>query len=404
MRELKRLDGALAQRAENVIAGGALTNSKRPESFVKNVYPQHLVKGQGAYVFDTYNNKYIDFIGGLGANILGHAEEEVVQAISQRAKMGTALSLGTDLEVKCAEKVKELFPFIERLRFLKTGSEATHAAVIIARAFTNRNMVLTSGYHSWMSEFTSLTPPAYGCPASPFITSLHSLEQINGNTAAVIVEPVVVEFTDERRVYLENLRKKCTETGTILIFDEIITGGRFSNYSVSREWDIIPDLICMGKAIGGGMPLAIVAGSKNVMTCDYFVSSTFAGETLSLAASLKTMELLQTKYKLPYLWEKGAQFLFKFNEIWREGLTLKGYPTRSTLMGETLTKALFMQECCKAGILIGPSPFFSFPHIQVMDEALSIFTDILGRIKTGSIALDGEMPKSAFSQRVREMK
>lgn len=401
MRARAAFESEIYRRSCQAIAHGALTNSKRPESFVKSIYPTHLKKGQGCYVWDTQGNRYIDFIAGLGSNLLGYAQEEITQAIVRQASLGSTLSLGTDLEVETAEKVKEMFPFVERVRFLKTGSEATTAALIIARTFTKRGIVFTEGYHSWHPEFTFLTPPANGIMHHDFIVKLTSLDHI-GENAAVIVEPVITDISPRRIAWLKELRKRCTETGTLLIFDEVITGLRFPLLSVAQEYGIIPDLICLGKAMGGGMPLSVVAGKSDVMESDYFVSSTFAGETLSLAASLKTMQLLQNKFKLDFLWEKGAQFLFRFNEIWRDGLTLEGYPTRSVLKGDELTKALFMQECCKAGILMGPSFFFTFPHIDLMEEVLSLCSDILMRIRLGEVSLQGEMPKKPYAQKARE--
>lgn len=395
-------DGEIYRRSALSIAHGALTNSKRAESFVKGIYPTHLKRGNGCYVWDTRGNRFVDFICGLGSNLLGYANEEINEAITKRAALGSTLSLGTDLEVETAEKVKELFPFVERVRFLKTGSDACSAAIRIARAYKGKSNIGSLHYHGWHDDFVSMSPPAYGVPEREWMRDMTGGEDAWDNLAAVIIEPIVTDISPRRIAYLQELRKKCTDNGTLLIFDEVITGFRFPNFSVSSEYQIIPDIICLGKAMGGGMPLSVIAGKAKIMETDYFVSSTFAGETLSLAAGLKTMQLLQgNKYKIDFLWEKGAQFIFRFNEIWRDGLTLEGYPTRSILKGDELTKALFMQECCKAGILMGPSFFFNFCHIEIMDQVLSVFSDILRRIKSGSVQLQGELPKSPYSMKVR---
>jgi hypothetical protein len=138
-----------------------------------------------------------------------------------------------------------------------------------------------------------------------------------------------------------------------------------------------------------------------ILESPYFVSSTFAGETLSLSACVKTLELLQNKYKIELLWEKGLDFLSKFNALWPEGVALEGYPTRSKFIGDEKNIALFMQECCKAGILVGPSFFLCFPHLEILDEVLSTFKDILTRIRLGEIKLEGEMPKKPYAESVR---
>jgi len=398
MKSYRPPTNAFQNRADAAIAHGALTNSKRPECFVKGVYPAHMAKGKGCYLWDHDNKRYIDFVCGLGSNLLGYAHEEITQAIVRQAQLGTTLSLGTDMEVETAEKVKELFPFIEKVRFLKTGSEACSAAIRIARAYTGKKYIYSNGYHGWHDDFVSLTPPAYGVPERNW---MHSRYDNYHELAACITEPVQTKVDCSIAGGLAYLKLLMSEKRALTIFDEVITGFRYPQFSVATETGVTPDLICLGKAMGGGLPIAVVGGKSEIMDSDYFVSSTFAGETLSLAASLKLMQLLQTKYDVGYLWEKGNQFLEKFNNIWPEGVTLEGYATRSVLKGSDLNKALFMQECCKAGILIGPSFFFIFPHIELMEQVISTFSDILKRIRAGEVKLEGEMPKQAFAQKVR---
>jgi glutamate-1-semialdehyde 2,1-aminomutase len=405
-------DWSWDKRERESIAQGALTNSKRPSCLVRGVYPTHLVRGLGCHVWDTQGKQYVDFIGGLGCNILGYANAEVNAAVVDRLNKGATLSLATPLEVECAEKVKEIFPFIDRVKFLKTGSDACSAAIRIARAKTGRNTVLSDGYHGFHDLFVSLSTPALGVHDSFMIQKWddHYLDMDNdqfvGGVAAVIVEPIMTEMSDSRRAWLQRLREWCTKAGALLIFDEVITGFRFPKLSVSNHYGVTPDLICLGKAMANGLPISVVGGKKDVMECgEYFVSSTFAGETLSLAAAIKTMTLLQTnKYDVNYLWEKGSQFIMAFNSIAPEIALIEGYPTRGVLKGEPLLKALFMQESCRAGLLFGPSWFFNFKHIDVMDSVLNTCADIMTRIKTGSVALQGELPASPFAQKMREQK
>lgn len=418
MKPKPRFDSDIASRAERAIAHKALTNSKRPESFIKGVYPTHLKSSKGGYSYDTNGNRYIDFITGLGANLLGACDDEINEAIKSQLQDGCSHSLGHPLEVECAERLKEFFPFVEKWRFLKTGSEACSAALRIARAYKETVMhgqpnipewVASDGYHGWHDQFTVLTPPAYGCPdkrAGGGKTM--SLEPLGIDSrvhwygfAGVIIEPIVTDYSDARIEYLRHLRSICTEKKILLIFDEVITGLRWPGYSVAFQYGIIPDLIVLGKALGGGMPLSAVGGKAEVMDTDYFVSSTFAGETLSLAACKKMLDLLQHKHKIDHLWEKGGLFMEKFNAIWPKGIRLEGYPTRSVFKGEKETKDLFFQECCKAGILVGPSFFFSFAHIDLMDEALSTFSDILEQIRLGNVKLEGEPSVVPYAQQVR---
>jgi glutamate-1-semialdehyde 2,1-aminomutase len=401
-REFIAFDPDLEERARKIIAHGALTNSKRPAAFVRGVYPTHLTRGQGCFVWDTRGNRYIDFICGLGTNLLGYAHEEIRQAISDQAKNGCTLSLSTELEVRVAERIREFFPFIERLRFLKNGGDACQAAVRISRAFTGQLPVYSSGYHGWGDEFTSMTPPAKGVALSPFI---HSGDYPQPNSAACIIEPVVTDFSAARKSELEAIKKRCQEAKTPLIFDEVITGFRFPKYSVTAQTGVTPDLICLGKALGGGLPLSVVAGRADMMDSDYFVSLTFAGETLALAACMKFLDLIQGgKYRIDALWEMGQLFLDRFNSFWPEGVRIEGYPTRGVFKGDPQTLALFWQEACKAGLLFGPSWFFCFPHIEVVDQVLNACQNIMTRVRLGEVKLEGEIPQRPYAQLVREEK
>lgn len=402
---MKQPDWEWHRRAQASIAQGALTNSKRPECLVFGVYPTHMKRGNGCFLWDTSGKRYVDYICGLGTNILGYGEEETSAAVAFQARQGASLSLGSEIEVVAAEKIKEIFPFVDLVRFLKSGSEACTAAVKIARAKTGRGLVLTEGYHGWHDLFVELSPPAMGVAATNQIQTFNSLEQVTNEVAAVIIEPVMTDLSGERIAWLRDLRERCTKTGTVLIFDEIITGFRFPKFSVANYLGIAPDLICLGKALANGMPLAVVGGKREIMNCgEYFVSSTYAGETLSLVAALKTMHLLQTKYRLDYLWEQGGRFITRFNAIWPEVIKIEGYPTRGRFVGDEIQKALFWQEACRAGILFGPSWFFNFQHIGESDQVLSTCQDIITRLKTGSVKLEGDLPANPFAAKLREKK
>lgn len=385
------------RRAQDSIAHGYLTNSKRPTCFVN--HPTHIVKAEGCYLWDHQGNRYLDFICGLGANLLGYGHPQINEAISIQMRNGYSHSLATDLEVRCAEKVKELFPFIDRLRFLKTGSDACSASLKIARAYLEgkslgSDLVISEGYHGFADEFISLTPPALGVPR---YGDMKQITNKYSDGAIYITEPVITDYSNERFKLLRERQEKSKVT----IFDEIITGFRWQKSSVSKDRGFTPDIICLGKSIANGMPLSVVGGKKDIMECgEYFISSTYAGETLSLAAALKTMELLQSKYHISDLWLKGEYFYEKFNSI-SDKLKLVGYPTRGVFQGDDLTKALFFQESCKAGILFGPSFFINFPLVEHFDLVLNTVSDIFTRINTGLVKLEGPMPTSPFAQKVR---
>ena len=406
-------DFAIHRRAQKCIAQTYLTNSKRPESLVKGVYPTHLKKGRGCYVWDHAGKKYMDFITGLGTNLLGYANETVNSAVISALGDGNLFSLGSEHEVLTAEKLKELFQFVDCFKFLKSGSEACSAAIRIARAHTNRDVILSEGYHGWHDEFVSLSSPAIGVPAvhrSIDWKTSYRLDKYEwpeeygwSKVAAVIIEPIITDLSPARIEWLKELREKCTNNGVLLIFDEIITGFRFPKFSVAAYTGITPDLICLGKAMANGFPLAAVGGKFNVMNGqEYFVSSTYAGCIDALVACRKVCELLQKSYNLGDLWERGGDFMKAFNSIWPEKITIEGYPTRGIFKGDMDVRNLLMQEACFAGILLGPSPWFNFPLAKESFGVIDTLRDIIHNIQKGSVSLVGDAPQSPFAQRVRE--
>lgn len=388
--------------AQECIAQGALTNSKHPSSHVYGIYPTHVKNGDRCYLWDTNDKRYIDYICGLGTNLVGYGNETIGKAVTNAARAGISHSLPSTFEIDAAKAIQSIVPWVERVKFLKTGSEACLASLIIARAATGRKKVLSSGYHGFSAEFTSLTPPARGCTEHPHIERLIEPDQIDSDTAAVIVEPILLEDSTDNRVWLRQLRERCDQTGALLIFDEIISGFRVPKLSVSEYYKVRPDLLLLGKSMAGGAPLSAVCGKEDVMNGDYFVSSTFAGESLGLAACVANIKVLTGKpeYHVDNLWSFGGRFVDEFNAVW-DGVQIKGYNSRGRFIGEPLTLALFFQETVKAGILFGPSWFYNIHLEAERKNVINICTDVLIRIKQGGIELEGQMPRSPFAAKVR---
>jgi glutamate-1-semialdehyde 2,1-aminomutase len=391
------------QRANSAIAHGSLTNSKRPSCFVRPIYPTHLTSGYDCFVWDSNNKKYLDYVCALGTNLFGYANRRINEAVKRRLDSGALLSLSTTTEVSFAELFLNYMPFAQRIRVLKSGSEGCSAAIRIARAATGRDLVLSDAYHGWHDEFTSLTPPATGVPPHPYILPLKGNESLIGKVkpAAVIIEPVITDYSTQRIQYLGALSRECAETGTILIFDETITGLRFPKLSVAAWSGVYPDIIIMGKALANGLPISVVAGRKEVMEADYFVSSSFAGDTLAMVAAMQVMPMAAES--IQEMWDQAEIFKSDFNHVCQGLVWLEGYPTRGVLKAkDDLTKALFMQEACLGGLLFGSSYFWCKPHAEHRQFALDIVGKVISRIKNGSAKLLGEMPQTPFAQRVRE--
>lgn len=390
------------KRNKTYIAQGCLTNSKHERTHIQGVYPRLTNQGSGSVLVGSDGKEYIDFICGLGTNLFGYGNQKICMDISMALSRGISHSLPTKWEGIAAERLTELFPWVEKFKFLCTGSEVCASAIKMARAYTGRMKVLSAGYHGHLDPFVSLTPPASGVPHHDSICLLNSFDQICSGTAAVIIEPIITDTSEKRIEWLRALQKKCHDNGVILIFDEVITGFRYADYSVSHHHKIYPDLICLGKAMGSGIPIAAVAGRADILDGDYFVSSTNAGSVAGLAAAIAAVDLLMgcSDYRIDRLWESGQFFMNRFNKMC-EDIQIEGYPTRGSFTGDPHKIALLFQEACKSGILFGPSWFFNFGHVADMDTVLDSCESILARIGRNEIELEGKMPSSPFAEKVR---
>lgn len=204
---------------------------------------------------------------------------------------------------------------------------------------------------------------------------------------------------------LLSLRKLCDKHKIVLIFDEIITGFRFQKMAVSLYANINPDLILLAKAMANGLPLAAIGGKSEILDGDYFVSSTYAGEVLSLVACKAVCEILSNKkypdYNADKLWDFGGRFIKKFNAQLGPHLTIEGYPTRGAFVGDPLVKACFMEKAVKANILTGPSWFYNFDLIREDFNFFTFVNEFKHYLERGDLKLEGRMPSSPFASRSR---
>jgi len=264
-------------------------------------------------------------------------------------------------------------------------------------------LILSEGYHGFHDEFVSMTPPADGVPPHNFIERLKTPLDKNqiAEAAAVIIEPIITDWGSERIQWLRDLRAACDEGGTLLIFDETITGMRFQRLSVANWCGVAPDIAVLGKAIGGGFPLSVVGGRKDIMEKDYFVSSTFAGDTIALAACKRLLEITHNENSVERIWNDGEIFKEEFNKISPDFIRIDGYPTRGAFKGTEIGNALFFQEAVKAGVLFGSSWFYCLPHADERHRVIALCKTIISRIEKNEVKLEGEMPKKPYAQKVR---
>jgi glutamate-1-semialdehyde aminotransferase len=394
-------------RTLKVIPDGVQTLSKMPSKYVDGVYPKYISHGKGSKVYYD-NTQYIDYTCGLGAILLGHANEEVNGAVLEQARKGTLFGLPHESETLLAEKIVELFP-VDKVRFLKTGSEATSAAVKIARAYTKRETILCCGYHGWHEWYNQTTKKNKGCAKSKVysfeynnIASLRALFRRHKDVAAVIMEPYVYE--EPQVAFLDEVKRTCEQNKALLIFDEVVTGFRTQRWCAANKYRIKPDLMCLGKAMGNGYPIAAVAGTSDVMDVlkgDCFVSSTFGGDLIGIAAAVKTIEIVEARGVMNHLEQAGNRIKANFNIIAKnEGIEAEciGFPQRTHFKFEKdIEKSVFWQECLKKGVFFGHAQFVSFAHdlgdadetILTMRHSLRMLRKFKGRavdILEGSVA------------------
>ncbi|MCG8637449.1 MAG: aminotransferase class III-fold pyridoxal phosphate-dependent enzyme [Desulfobacterales bacterium] len=320
----------LLETAKALIPSASQTYSKNYKYYCEGAAPAFLERGNGALVTDVDGNQYLDFILGLGPVTIGYNNPEINGAIVRQLEKGISFSQPHPLEVRLAEKIVEIVPCAEMVKFLKNGSDATAAAVRLARAYTGRDLVFCSGYHGFHDWYVGATVNNRGVPDAvagltktfPYnrIRELERLfEEHPGQAACVVMEPVSMEIPEEG--YLETVRRLCDENGAVLVFDEVVTGFRVAMGGAQEYYGVTPDLCTMGKGIANGMPLSLVAGKKEIMSVidsGAFVSTTFGGETLSLAAALATIEIMERENYIRHIWHLGQLWLDKVGKLIRE--------------------------------------------------------------------------------------
>lgn len=317
----------LFERSQEFIPGGV--NS--PVRAFKSVggTPIFFRRGQGAYVWDADDKNYIDYVGSWGPLILGHAHPEVIEAVEAAARNGLTFGAPTEAELEIAELLCKLVPSLEQVRLVSSGTEATMSAIRLARGYTGRNRIIKfeGCYHghddallvkAGSGALTFGHPSSAGVPAETASSTmvldyndLASVEQAFGQfgqeIAAVIVEPVAgnMNLIAPNPGFLQGLRQLCTQHGSVLIFDEVMTGFRVGLECAQGLFNIKPDLTTLGKVIGGGMPMAAFGGRREIMQClaplgAVYQAGTLSGNPVAVAAGLATLRLVQA----PNFYEK----------------------------------------------------------------------------------------------------
>jgi glutamate-1-semialdehyde 2,1-aminomutase len=400
---------AVQARIHQLIPGGAHTYSKGDDQYPEFL-PPYIAKGKGCRVWDVDGNEYIEYGSGLRAISLGHAYPAINFAACRQMNLGNNFARPAAIELEAAETFLGAVPGAEMVKFAKNGSDATSAAIKLARAYTGRDKIALCSDHPFFSVddwFIGTTAINRGIPKSQMELSLgfrfNDIESVKdlfanhpGEIACFIMEPEKYEPLDMD--FIHGLQKLCKEEGSLLILDEMITGFRWHLGGAQTLYDIVPDLSTFGKAMGNGFAIAALAGKREFMDLGglyhdeervFLLSTTHGAENHALAASMAVIKEYQEKDVIAYFRYQGERLrkgmLKTIAENHLEGhVGIHGHPASLVFSTADQDKkssqpfrTLFMQECVKRGI-IAPSLIINYSHKdEDIDQTLDIINDAL---------------------------
>ena len=388
------------QEAQKYIVGGV--NS--PVRAFKSVggEPPFIKRGKGAYIWDIEGNKYLDFIQSWGPLIFGHCDEEIEEAIIKTVKNGVSFGAPTPLEVELAKEVLELFPHLDLIRFVNSGTEATMSAIRLARGYTGKDDIIKfeGCYHGHSDSLlvsagsgaaTFGTPSSPGVPADftkhTLLAKYNDIESVkkcfeNGDVGCVIIEPIAgnMSLVPADKEFLNELREICNHYGAVLILDEVMSGFRASLRGSYDIYGVKADIVTFGKVIGGGMPVGAFAGKKEIMEKlsplgPVYQAGTLSGNPVAMAAGLAQIKKLKSNPDIyNSLEQKAKKLMSSFAEISKENNIDFQYNIMGSMFGfffnsinpknfddvkksDTKKYAKFHHEMLKKGFYFAPSAY-----------------------------------------------
>ena len=387
----------LMGKAQKLLAYGGLDGVIQRPMYddCGGVFPHFATAARGFRIVDSTGQSFIDLVNGWGPVVLGYRNPEVEKAIVEQLAAGPTLSLMNPVEIEVAELITDMMPCAEMVAFGKNGSDAVAAAIRIARAVTQRDLILQFGFHGFHDWFVCQHETVQGIPASTRndvrsfeYNDLNGLKKLfNENrdrVAAVIMEPV--NMWDPEPGYLNSVREMTHANGALLIFDEIVTAFRLARGGAEEAFGVRPDLACLGKGIGNGMPLSAVVGKREYLQrlkrCGF--GMTYRGETLSLAAAKATLQIIRDQPVTDHLRYIGNQIKKGFHEICAEiGIkcSLTGPGCRMTFMFHEqagvpieTARALFLQKCLSNGVITNGNVLVNYAmNDQTVSDVLDVF-------------------------------
>jgi len=383
------------ERLQNVMPWGSSTCSKAPR-FAPDE-PGVIVKGKGCRVWDADGREYIDFRNSLGPITLGYCFPAVDSAIREQLDNGIIFGHPNPLECEVAEMLTEVIPCAEQARFLKTGGEAMSACIRLARSVTGHEHIIQIGYSGWLNSLASggrILPGQVAQSAPPGVplclSSLHhacgwddikAVEQVfsdfPGQIAGVVVAAGYSNM-EAGAAFYPALRKLTHDEGCLLIFDEIVTGFRVAIGGVQEYFGVVPDLTVFGKGVANGMPLSVYAGKRGIMSelQKVVISSTFGGETLSLAAAKACILTYKNEGVIEHLWKQGEKMWIGLSDIFQKysiPAKIQGfYPCPQITFSQSDMREAFFRSAYRNGISLYDIPYVTYSHKEGdISESLS---------------------------------
>lgn len=389
----------LWRRAKQIIPGGNMLLSKRAEMFAPDQWPAYFSKAKGCEVWDLDGNTFVDMsLMGIGTNTLGYGHEEVDSAVVQCVQDGNMSTLNAPEEVRLAERLVEIHPWAEMVRFARSGGEANAIAVRIARAASGRDKVAVCGYHGWHDWYLSanlsddeslsghllpgLEPNGVPKGLSGSVVTFNyndfqALEQLVSKNEIGVIKMEVVRNKGPENDFLHKVRKLADDNNIVLIFDECTSGFRETFGGLHKKYNVEPDLAIFGKTLGNGYAVTSVIGRKNVMEAaqSTFISSTFWTERIGSVAALKTLEVMEREKSWEYITSMGLKVRAGWEQLAvTHGLSLEhwGLPSLAGFTFQSANalayKTLITQEMLSKGFLAGTSVYSSLAHTAAHHE------------------------------------
>lgn len=393
MHERLHFTAGLIARSRQRLGWGEVATRLRPLHYdAATPLPHFMASVNGCEVTDTHGRTCIDWNLGGGCAILGYRRREIEEAVIAQFAAGPLSPFTNPIEIEVADQIVAAIPSAEMVAFGKNGSDGLTAAVRIARAVTGREVILCCGYHGFHDWFMALDSNVRGVPralsdlvASFEYNDLASLETLferfRDRVAAVVMEPS--KRLEPASGFLEGVRALCDRAGALLVFDEVVTAFRVHRSSAQALYGVLPDLTCLGKAMGNGMPLSAIAGPRRLMQhfSSVGVGMTYEGETLSLAAARACMQILATEPVADHLRRAGEAVRAAFEEEAAAlGLdaVLTGHPARQQIVFRDEPRdyllGLFLTECLHRGLITNGTLLPSYAHD---DDAIARSAEIL---------------------------